>query len=66
MLTGEPLPVEKTTDSEVAAGTMNQHGSFLFRATRIGRDTALGLEDGRQVRVVVQRDAVRLERWIPG
>jgi Cu+-exporting ATPase len=41
MLTGEPIPVEKTKDSEVVAGTMNQQGSFLFKATRIGRDTAL-------------------------
>jgi Cu+-exporting ATPase len=41
MLTGEPLPVEKTAGSDVAAGTINQHGSFLFKATRIGRDTAL-------------------------
>ncbi|MDP1773128.1 MAG: heavy metal translocating P-type ATPase [Methylobacter sp.] len=41
MLTGESLPVEKTTGSEVVAGTMNQTGSFLFTATRIGRDTAL-------------------------
>lgn len=41
MLTGEPIPVEKMQGSEVAAGTMNQTGSFLFKATRIGRDTAL-------------------------
>ena len=41
MLTGEPIPVEKSVGSEVVAGTMNQTGSFLFRATRIGRDTAL-------------------------
>ena len=41
MLTGEPIPVEKTVGSEVVAGTMNQTGSFLFQATRIGRDTAL-------------------------
>ena len=41
MLTGEPLPVEKTMGSEVVAGTINQTGSFLFKATRIGRDTAL-------------------------
>lgn len=41
MLTGEPLPVEKTAGSEVVAGTINQTGSFLFKATRIGRDTAL-------------------------
>jgi Cu+-exporting ATPase len=41
MLTGEPIPVEKYVGSEVVAGTMNQTGSFLFQATRIGRDTAL-------------------------
>jgi len=41
MLTGEPLPVEKGAGDEVAAGTINKSGSFLFRATRIGKDTAL-------------------------
>lgn len=41
MLTGESLPVEKLVGSPVAAGTINQNGSFLFTATRIGRDTAL-------------------------
>ncbi|PPD35623.1 MAG: copper-translocating P-type ATPase [Methylomonas sp.] len=41
MLTGESLPVEKIAGSSVAAGTINQTGSFLFTATRIGRDTAL-------------------------
>lgn len=41
MLTGESLPVEKVAGSSVAAGTINQNGSFLFSATRIGRDTAL-------------------------
>ncbi len=41
MLTGESIPVEKTEGSTIAAGTINQQGSFLFKATRIGRDTAL-------------------------
>jgi Cu+-exporting ATPase len=41
MLTGEPIPVEKITGSQVVAGTINQTGSFLFQANRIGRDTAL-------------------------
>lgn len=41
MLTGEAIPVEKVMGSEVVAGTINQTGSFLFKATRIGRDTAL-------------------------
>lgn len=41
MLTGESMPVEKILGSEVVAGSMNQTGSFLFKATRIGKDTAL-------------------------
>ena len=41
MLTGEPMPAEKTVGSHVVAGTMNQTGSFLMTVTRIGRDTAL-------------------------
>ncbi len=41
MLTGEPLPVEKGPGDEVTGGTLNTTGTFLFKATRIGRDTAL-------------------------
>ena len=41
MLTGEPIPAEKGPGSEVIGGTMNGHGTFMFRATRVGRDTAL-------------------------
>ncbi|VAX08035.1 Lead, cadmium, zinc and mercury transporting ATPase; Copper-translocating P-type ATPase [hydrothermal vent metagenome] len=41
MLTGEPMPIEKFPGDEVVGGTMNKSGSFLFRATRIGKDTAL-------------------------
>ena len=41
MLTGEPIPVEKTVGDEVIGGTLNKTGSFLFRSTRIGKDLAL-------------------------
>ncbi len=41
MLTGEPMPVEKAVGDKVAAGTMNKSGSIVFRATRVGQDTAL-------------------------
>lgn len=41
MLTGEPMPVKKGMDDEVVAGTINQQGSILFKATRVGKDTAL-------------------------
>jgi len=41
MLTGEPIPVSKKQGDEVVTGTINKSGSFIFRATRIGKDTAL-------------------------
>jgi Cu+-exporting ATPase len=41
MLTGEPWPQEKRAGDAVTGGTLNKSGTFLFRATRIGRDTAL-------------------------
>lgn len=41
MLTGEPMPVEKFIGDTVATGTINKSGSILFRATRVGKDTAL-------------------------
>jgi len=41
MLTGEPMPVEKTADDEVVGGTLNRSGTLLFKATRVGKDTAL-------------------------
>ncbi len=41
MLTGEPMPVEKQKGDEVVAGTINKSGSIIFKATRVGKDTAL-------------------------
>ncbi|MDI3339430.1 MAG: heavy metal translocating P-type ATPase, partial [Sphaerobacter sp.] len=41
MLTGESLPVEKGPGDEVIGATLNTTGSFTFRATKVGRDTAL-------------------------
>jgi len=41
MLTGEPMPVGKSTGDEIIAGTINKSGAILFKATRIGKDTAL-------------------------
>jgi P-type Cu+ transporter len=41
MLTGESLPVDKAPGSMVVGGSVNATGSFLFRATRVGRDTTL-------------------------
>lgn len=41
MLTGEPIPVEKTVKDTVIAGTMNNTGTFLMRATGVGSNTML-------------------------
>ncbi|MCA9212561.1 MAG: heavy metal translocating P-type ATPase, partial [Planctomycetales bacterium] len=42
MITGEPLPIEKTVGDKVTAGTVNGSGSFVMRAERVGSDTLLG------------------------
>src|SRR3990167_2619891 len=41
MLTGESMPVQKTVNDFVFGATMNKTGSFVFRVTKIGKDTAL-------------------------
>lgn len=41
MLTGESLPVSKKTGDEVIGATINKTGAFKFRATKVGKDTAL-------------------------
>lgn len=41
MLTGEALPKEKKTNDNVVGGTLNKSGSFIFKTTRIGKDTTL-------------------------
>ncbi len=41
MITGEPVPVEKTKGTEVFAGTVNQKGSFQFIAKKVGGETLL-------------------------
>ena len=41
MITGEPVPVEKTKDAEVVGGTVNGTGALTFTATKVGGDTML-------------------------
>ncbi len=41
MLTGEPVPVSKSAGDEVVGATLNTTGSFVMRATRVGRETML-------------------------
>lgn len=41
MLTGEPVPMEKAVGDSVFGATLNKNGALLFRATKVGKDTAL-------------------------
>jgi len=41
MITGEPMPVSKSTGTQVVAGTINTTGSFTFKATKVGSETLL-------------------------
>ena len=41
MISGEPIPVEKAAGAEVFTGTINQKGSFVFMAEKVGSDTLL-------------------------
>ena len=41
MISGEPIPVEKKIGSHVLAGTINQKGSFIIRAEKVGGETVL-------------------------
>jgi Cu+-exporting ATPase len=65
MLTGESIPVEKNVGDSVIGATMNKLGSFRFRATKVGRDTALAqivklVEDAQGSKAPVQRFADRI------
>jgi len=60
MLTGEPMPVEKRPGDEVIGATLNATGSFVFRATRVGRETALAqivklVEEAQGSKAPIQR-----------
>ena len=60
MLTGESLPVEKATGDTVIGATLNRTGSFIFRATRVGKDTTLAqiirlVEDAQGSKAPVQK-----------
>jgi Cu+-exporting ATPase len=65
MLTGESVPVPKGPGAAVAGGTMNRTGSFRFKVTRVGKDTALQqilrmVEEAQGSRAPIQRLADRV------
>ena len=60
MVTGESLPVEKQAGDEVIGATINKTGAFRFRATKVGKDTALAniirmVGDAQGSKVPIQR-----------
>jgi P-type Cu2+ transporter len=60
MISGEPVPVLKTTGGKVFAGTINQQGSFRFKAEKVGGDTILAriikmVQDAQGSRAPVQQ-----------
>ena len=60
MVTGESLPVDKRAGDEVIGATLNTTGAFTFRATKVGRDTALAsivrmVGDAQATRLPIQR-----------
>ncbi|GHB78519.1 heavy metal translocating P-type ATPase [Persicitalea jodogahamensis] len=60
LMTGEPLPAEKRAGAEVFAGTINQQGSFSFRAEKVGKQTVLAqiirtVQDAQGSKAPVQR-----------
>ncbi len=62
MITGEPLPVEKSAGDEVIGGTVNQTGAFQMRASRVGEQTVLSqivnmVAEAQRSRAPIQRVA---------
>jgi Cu+-exporting ATPase len=72
MLTGEPTPVEKTTDAPLTAGTVNGTGSLVMEARAIGSDTTLArivrmVAEAQRSRAPIQAVADRVSGWfVPG
>lgn len=71
MLTGESIPVEKSAEDDVYAGTVNGNGGIRFTATGVGRETLLSqiikmVEDAQGSRAPIQRLAdVITARFVP-
>jgi Cu+-exporting ATPase len=68
MLTGEPIPVEKSVGSAVTGGTLNGTGTFVMVAKRVGKETLLAqivtmVGEAQRSRAPIQRLADRVSAW---
>ena len=68
MITGEPVPVEKQLGSQVTAGTVNQLGSFVMKADKVGTDTLLArivqmVNEAGRSRAPIQKLADQVSGW---
>ena len=68
MISGEPMPVAKSRDSDVTGGTINGTGAFVMEARRVGRDTLLAqivrmVGDAQRSRAPIQRLADVVSAW---
>jgi heavy metal translocating P-type ATPase len=68
-ITGESMPSEKTTGSDVYAGTINQAGTLQVRAERLGKETTFGkiieaVENAERSRAPIQKTADRLAGYL--
>ncbi|TYP94828.1 Cd2+/Zn2+-exporting ATPase [Fodinibius salinus] len=67
-ITGEPIPAEKESGSEVYAGTINKNGRIYIRATKSGADTTLAkiirrVEEAQEEKAPTQRFIERFASW---
>jgi heavy metal translocating P-type ATPase len=68
MMTGEPLPVTKDAGAKVTGATVNQTGSFVMRAERVGADTLLAqivqmVAEAGRTRAPIQKLADQVSGW---
>jgi Cu+-exporting ATPase len=68
MVTGEPMPVEKSTGDKVTGGTLNTSGSFVMRAERVGNETFLAqivklVSEAQRSRAPMQRLADKVASY---
>jgi Cu+-exporting ATPase len=68
MVTGEPIPAEKSVGDRVTGGTINTTGTLLFKAERVGADTLLSqivrmVAEAQRTRAPIQRLADKTAAW---